>query len=214
MKNLFDPDGFLAQLLTNLADLVIANVLFILCSLPVVTIGASAAALTKVAQDMAMNVEGKVTRTFFTAFKANFKQATVGWLVMLAALLGLAADFLLLDGHYTGVTQTVMLVVWVALAVLVVCVSAWLFPLMVRYQNSLKAHLNNALLLALGKLPRTLVMLVLHGVGPVVFFVNAELFAKTLIVWVAGGFAAIAYLDNLLLKPVYRELEQPPKGEE
>lgn len=213
MKNLFNPDSFIAQLLSRLADLVVANILFLLCSLPVVTIGASAAALSKVTQDMAMNAEGKTARTFFEAFKANFKQATLAWLVMLAVIVGLVLDFMLIDGHYTGVMQLVMLVAWVAVAVLLVCVSSYLFPLMVRYQNGLKQHLNNALLLAVGKLPRTLCMLVLHSVGPVLLIAALDIFVQTLIVWIVIGFAGISYLDHLMLLSVFRELEQPRKTE-
>ena len=213
MKNLFDLEGPLASALSKAADLVVANVLFLLCSLPVVTIGASAAALAKVTQNMALNAEGKTARTFFDAFRANFKQATAAWLVMLAVILGLALDFWLIDSRYTGTAQLVMLVALVAVAVLLVCVSSYLFPLMVRYQNSMKEHLNNALLLALGKLPRTLCMLVLHALGPVLFLTNAELFAQTVILWVVIGCAGICYLDNLLLRPVFRELERPAETE-
>lgn len=213
MKDLFSLEGPLLSALSRAADLVAANVLFLLCSIPIVTIGASAAALSKVTQDMAMNGEGKVARIFFAAFKENFAQATVCWLVMLAVIAGLTLDFLLIDGHYTGVMQTAMLVVWAAIWVLLICVGCYLFPLLTRYQNSLKAHFNNALLLAVGKLPRTLAMLALHGLGPVIFFVNPELFAKILIFWVAAGFSAVSYLDSLLLRPVFRELERQEETE-
>ena len=84
MGNLFNPEAPLMQGLGKIADMMVLNVLTVLLSLPVVTAGAATAALYdatwRILQD-----EGSVYGAYFRAFKSNFKQATVLWLLTLAS---------------------------------------------------------------------------------------------------------------------------------
>lgn len=81
---LFDYDGPLMRALVYLGELILLNLLFLLCCLPVITAGASAAAMYTVAFRNLDGKGGHVCRQFFSAFRANFKKATLQWLVMLA----------------------------------------------------------------------------------------------------------------------------------
>ena len=75
---LFDPNGALMGALGKLSDVVICNILFCLACLPVVTIGASAAALYSVMQDLIDDkLDEMVLRAFWTAFRRNLWQACV-----------------------------------------------------------------------------------------------------------------------------------------
>ena len=93
MGGLFAADGKLAQILGNIADLVILNVLWIVCSIPIVTAGAAATAFYSVTLKLIKNEESYVTRSFFRAFRENFKQSTIVWLVLLAVAAVLGCDF-------------------------------------------------------------------------------------------------------------------------
>ena len=82
--NLLNEDNVVHVFLNKLGDIVIANLLFILCSIPVITIGP---ALTALYHCMMRTVKGNnngTTRTFFRAFKENFKQSLIVWLLILA----------------------------------------------------------------------------------------------------------------------------------
>ena len=96
MKNLFRWDNPLIQLLTALADVILTNLLCLICCLPVVTAGASIAATYKVMLNLSQDTGGGIWNTFFTAFRENFKQATAVWLITLlvGASLSLGADSL------------------------------------------------------------------------------------------------------------------------
>ena len=83
MKNLFRWDNPLIQLLTALADVILTNLLCLICCLPVVTAGASIAATYKVMLNLSQDTGGGIWNTFFTAFRENFKQATAVWLITL-----------------------------------------------------------------------------------------------------------------------------------
>lgn len=85
---LFDVDGPLMAALNKLADLVFANLLFILFSLPVVTLGASLTALQTVVLALAEDEENLVVRKrFWQAFRRDFKQSTLLWGIFAAAAL-------------------------------------------------------------------------------------------------------------------------------
>ena len=68
---------------TKLAQLMWLNILTILCSLPVVTLGAAFTAMHRVLVDIYRDEENKITMTFFKAFRVNFAQATKIWLLYL-----------------------------------------------------------------------------------------------------------------------------------
>ena len=96
------------------------NLLWVVCSLPIFTIGASTTALYYVACKIAKNEEGDITQQFFRSLRANFKQATLIWLIMLVAGLIIVADAILL--YRLRVTSAGMLaVLW---TLLLACVFA------------------------------------------------------------------------------------------
>ena len=83
---LFDLNSPLMVALGKLADIIICNIMFCLFSLPVITIGASLTALYHCMQELIYDDErdeGMIIREFWQAFRQNFKQATVLWLICL-----------------------------------------------------------------------------------------------------------------------------------
>ncbi len=202
------------QFLSRVADMMIVNVLFIVCCLPVVTVGASLAGLTKVTQNISLGKAPSVIKTFFRAFRGNFKQATITWLALALIAASLVCDLLLIDTFLPGTTVAAVLrglVLVVALACL--AVASYLFPLIVRYDNGLKQHLQNAMILTIYKLPRTIAMVALNAVPFVLLWLSVISFLKSLAFWFVIGFGVISYLDNALLSSVLAQLEKRDKDE-
>ena len=92
MRDLCNPDKPLFAVLTKLTYSAYLNILWLVCSLPIVTIGASTTALFYVTLKMAEDRDDGLTRMFFKAFRENFKPATKLWLILLAVGSLLAAD--------------------------------------------------------------------------------------------------------------------------
>lgn len=80
---MFGIDSKFYEVVSRIADLVVLNLLFVLCSLPIITIGASTTALYGVTKKMAENREGYIFRNYFRLFKENFKQSTIMWIILL-----------------------------------------------------------------------------------------------------------------------------------
>ncbi|MDU2121635.1 MAG: DUF624 domain-containing protein [Clostridium celatum] len=84
MGNIFNSDSGFSKFMNRIADLFILNILWIFCSIPIITIGATTTALYSVNLKFIDNEEGNLIKTFFKSFKENFKRSTIIWLSILA----------------------------------------------------------------------------------------------------------------------------------
>ena len=211
MKNLFRWDNPLIQLLTALADVILTNLLCLICCLPVVTAGASIAATYKVMLNLSQDTGGGIWNTFFTAFRENFKQATAVWLITLLVGASLVCDYILVQLYFQGGLHTALLIVVAVLTFLALAILAYLYPLMIRYQNTLREHLHNAMILCIYKFPKTILMVVLHALPFALALLLPTAFLYTILFWVLMGFALIPLADVIILKSVFEELENTAK---
>lgn len=208
MKKLFNPYNPVMRFLSRLYDLLVTNILFTLCCLPVVTIGASLAAMTKITQNMVRDEDSGIFKTFFHAFRDNFRQATVLWLLLLAFFACVICNLVLIDTYLAGQTAQVLRVFLATFSVLVVAVVCYMFPLLVRYDNTLRAHCRNALLLAGMKLPKTLCLVILTVFPFAVAYLSPASFLRWSLIWTVIGFSVLSLLCSLLLRPIMAELEK------
>ena len=208
MSKFFRPDNPVFTFLEKVFNLMLANVLFLVCSLPVITLGASLAGLIQVAQDQIFNEDEKVIPRFFASFKENFRQATAGWLMLLVFLLCMVGNWMLILTFARGWAAQLLKIVVGVLTGVVVCMASYFFPLQVRYRNSMRELMNNSLILAVVKLPRTLLMAVLNTLIFWVAYLSMNVFINTLVFWLILGFGFIAYTDTRILAPVFRQMEK------
>ena len=209
MKNFFNLENPVIQFLARVGDLMCMNALFLICSLPIFTIGASAAALHKVTQEIACDEDQGILKTFFKAFRSNFNQATVSWLLVLVFFAGIGCNLLLVQTFCTGTLSMVLRCLLGAASILVLAEASFLFPLIVRYDNTLREHAVNAGILAVVKLPRTIALVLLNLLPVLIFMISPKTFLETLVFWLALGFGFSSYLGSILLVPVFKELENP-----
>lgn len=207
MKDFFNMDGPLMSALSKVADLMILNLLFIVCSIPVITMGASFTALSYVTLKLREGQDGYVARSFFHAFKTNFRQATLTWLIFLAAALVLFLDMFAMRS-FTGTLGTVIRIsVW--LGVLIWCMGfLYVFPLTARFENTVKQTLKNAQILAIANAPKTLAMLVIVLGSVILTFWNARTIGWGVLAWILIGFALVSYINSIFQVPVFHRLAE------
>jgi uncharacterized membrane protein YesL len=205
---IFSYDSKFSQLLLKLCYACYLNLLWLVCSLPIVTVGASTTALYYSCLKIVRDEDSHVGACFFRSFRENFRQATALWLILL--LCGGAAVFdAWLFLRLPGALRFLSLV-FALLFLLVLLTASMLFPLLSQFRNGNRNSLKNALALSLGYLPRSF-LLAAMGVFP--FFLlwrNLYLFLSVGFLWVALYFSAAAYLGARILKKVfapYREVE-------
>ena len=122
---------------TKLAQLMWLNILTILCSLPVVTVGAAFTAMHKVLVDIYRDEENKITKTYFTSFGKNFWQATKIWLVYLVFYAILLVDYWALKALDNKTIGYLNILIPVLVFISALSLS-WVFVMQSRYDLSMK----------------------------------------------------------------------------
>ena len=174
-------------------DIVILNLLFLICSIPIVTIGAAATACyVGVSRTLQKRETGLVFKTFFADFRAAFRQATAVWLLELAAILILLGD-LWFAVEYSEPDNTFFIIFAAVVGAGILLASLWLYPLLARFRNTLGGHLKNAFLLAFAQFPRTLLALVIWVVTLGLPLAIYEVYAYLGWLWLAGGISLPMY---------------------
>jgi uncharacterized membrane protein YesL len=178
--NILDTKAY--QWLERATDFFLLNLLWLLACVPVVTIFPSTAAMFGVVRDWARGKEAGVFGAFVLRFRQNFRQSlAVGalWTLFGGALF---LDFLIANGLPPG-PQAVMRFLLVLASILYALASVFLFPVMVHYDTRWTAVPKNALLLAVGRLPITLLCLAMVvAAAALTFFVPLLLVATPSVV--------------------------------
>ena len=200
MKDIFSLNSPWMQRFAMLTNLVMLNLLWLACCLPVFTAGAATAALYHTVFQYHTHADDAVLRPFFRAFRANFRQATLLLLPLLALLAVLVFDLCYLVSHGTGIAVLFALIV----AILVILgIMAHLFPLIARFDMGAKALLRTAFSLVMLHLPATLTVIALAFLPAVLLFVLPDLFLRLGAAWAGVWYAAIAYFFGKFLLKVW-----------
>lgn len=154
-------DSPVVAFLNKMTDLILLNACWIICSLPIVTMGASTTAMYYVCIISIRQGDGYVIRRFFQSFFRNFKQATLLWLIVLGCGTILTLDIFFWCQLGTGFAR-IMLVLSMAVAFMVCLVFQYLFPLLSRLDGKLWEQFRNAAAFAVGYLPYSLLLMVIN----------------------------------------------------
>lgn len=196
----------------RIADFIILNLLWIVCSIPIITIGASTTALYTVMLKLVKNEEGYIAKGFLKAFKENFKQSTIMWGIFLLLGIIFVIDFVsirLMPNTVGGILQMFFLF----MGVLLIAWMVYAFALQARFVNTVKNTMKNALILVFAKLPFS-ILLIIITIGPVLAtFLTFQTLAIGIMVWFFVGISLVAWLNSLLLRIVFRKLEESGEQE-
>lgn len=203
MKNVFSLDGPVFSFISRLADLCVLNLVWIIASLPIFTIGASSTAMLTLTIEMVKGNEVKVIRDFFKAFKANFKRATIIWLIMLGTGLFIGLDYYMF-GNMSGAFGKVIKYLITFIAVYYSFMLIYIFAILPTYKNTVKNAFRNSVLLPFINLPYSLILLGLILVAIYVTLYDLEFFFKYgLLIWLMLGFATMAYLSSFIFVRIF-----------
>jgi uncharacterized membrane protein YesL len=212
MKERFRQLGIaFRRALSFAGDIVILNLLFFLCSIPILTIGAAASACyAGLFRTLQKKETGMVFRAFFADFRASFGQATGGWLLMLLLGFILAGDVWFAVAYSEPDNQFFLYFAIISAAVLLLA-ALWFFPLTARFQNSLGTQVKNSFLLAFAQAPRSLLALLIWALmfGIPIFLFDIFMFFGWF--WLLCGVSLPMYLTAKLFR---NSLQLEPSKEE
>lgn len=200
MGSFFNLDSPIMRFLGRMADIMILNIIFLISCIPIVTIGAAWTALSYVTLKMVRDEESYIVKSYFKSFRQNFRQATVIWVISLIAMLIFYMDFHILKGMEQTMSS-VMFILLSAMAVLFFMTEVYVFPVLSKFENTIKNTVKNAFLMALSNLPRTIVIVAVIVGSVVLTFLSVQAMAVGMLIWIMIGFALIAFLNaNFFVK--------------
>lgn len=203
MDTFFDPNGKMMEILWKPIHIMFLNLLWVLFSLPIVTIGASTTALYSVFIKMRNGKEGKLFQDFWDAFRSNFRQATIIWLIILAAAFVFTTDivYFLNMGGFFG---TFFAMVFFGLDVMLLPMSLYVFPMQAVFDNKVGTTMKSALYLSSHHLLWTVVLMALAILTAI-----AVILYWPLIGWFVFGLAA--YINAMIFDRIFKRYY--PKAE-
>ncbi len=205
-------DSPFGQLMLKLCYSCYLNLLWFICCIPIVTIGASTTALYYTSLKIVRGEDCSLTRIFFRSFRENFRQSTVLWLILLAVGLLLAGDGYIiyhLRASSTGaiaVLWTLNLALVIAAAVAYTIVLLFVFPLVASVSNTNWAMLKNSFLIGAHYLFCTILVFAVHFA---MFFAIVSIFTPLIIF----GEGLCALLSAYLMSNVLRACSYDPDAE-
>ena len=209
MGRLFNLDSPLMAFLSRVADLMILNIIVIVCCLPIITIGPSLTAMHYVLIKMVRKQEGYIVKPFFKSFRDNFKPALISWLIMLLFIVIFWIDLEILGN------SGLEFAMWLRIALLVVGLIAlmcalYVFPLIARFENTVRTTFKNAFYISILNLPKTILMIIVCVAPLVLVYIYMNLMPLLFLL----GITAPGYVCVLLYNKIFKRFEPAPEEEE
>lgn len=201
--NLLNEDNIIHIFLNKLGDIIVANLLFLVCCIPIITIGP---ALTALYHCMLRTVKGNnngTTKTFFRTFKENFRQSLIVWLGLLAVGFILFLNIRFLQNTASVVSKP-LFYVSLGIAGLVIILALYIFPVIAAFANTTVNLLKNAYVFAFLHFPSTLAIAVITILPMFMTYRDIKLMPLYACCWFFFGFGLTAYVNSLLLYRMFK----------
>lgn len=206
MRNTLDYNSTPLGFLSSFCDLILLNLFFLLSCLPVFTIGAAVSGMYHVNLRTVRGEGGSVWKLYWEGFRANFKQATVFWLIFLAVCALLAIDWwvmpVMLPGFYR-IPRIMLGMVFLAVCTMIL----YIFPIVTRFVCTGKQAAKNALLMMAGHFPWTVLLLLLHGIIPAMCALSEVFFLYAACVYLICGFSVINLVSSHIFHRILKRYE-------
>lgn len=198
----FSVDSPLYRFLSRVLDILKLNFLWILGSLPVFTIGASTTAAMSVALKLSDDEEGYITKSYFEAYKANFKQGVPMGLIFLVAWYAVYLDFQLFGAVKNN--PVILLIIGMVSVFLVIIAMIYSFPLLARYENTVVRTIQNSMDISRKYFGKTLILVILVAAEVLIFQYNSTM----IFLGILFGPGFIIYTVAAVSKRVFLQIER------
>lgn len=162
----------LIEILGKITDVVCLSLMWLVFSLPIITIGASTTALYHTVTKVLLGDKGYIAKEFIYSFKSNFKQATIVWIIAISILALLVVDFWILKTYvskrYYNLLLVILLYLLVTMAMFVNC----LFPSIARFEATIKQIFKNCFVFTVIHLPWALLAVLVLVVAIVIVYLS------------------------------------------
>ncbi len=195
-------DSPFMQVMNKVADLMILNLLTVVCMIPLITAGAALTAMHYQVLKIVRDEECYIVKGYFKAFRENFIQSTAIWLILLAIGLILGGDFLIMYASETEF-HIIFRAVLGAIAIFALFTLVYVFPVQAKFANPVFRTIKNALAMSILQAPKSVLMVILYFI-PMVLMVFAPSIFPLIMLF---GMTIPAFLSAKLYNKLFLKLE-------
>lgn len=206
MDNLFSYDNKFFEVLGKITDIVILNLLCIISCLPIITIGASITSTYYIAMKMIKDEETYIVKEFIKRFRENFKKSTIIWGIMLIIGGVLAFDFNMSRLILNESIRNVLQVVFTMISMIYIFTLTYLFPLVSKFENSIKNTMINATLLSIQNLPYTIIMVVINLSPLLLMYLFSSYWGQIIFFYIVIGFGVVTYINSIFFERIFNKI--------
>lgn len=197
----FSIESPLYKFMSRLMDMIKLNFMWLLCSIPIVTMGAATTAAYTITLKMVDDEEGYIAKPFLREFRANLKKGSIIGIIQLVAMYAIYLDFQFFKA--VEESSTMFLVIGVIAVFLAYMHLVYAYALLARYENSIINTLKNSYSIGIKFFVKTIFLFVLLVVECVVFLWNGT----TLLIGILIGPACIILTISGFVKPFFKLIE-------
>lgn len=206
MNNIFSYDSKFFEKLGEVSNIIILNFIFIISCLPVVTIGVSITSLYYVAMKMVKKQEIYILKEYIKVFKENFKISTIVWFIMIMIGGILVVDVYLVTLVSNKLISNIVKLVFTMISILYIFTITYVFPIISKFDNSIKNTIINSILISIQNLPYTIIIIILNLSPLLLISLFSSQWGNIIFFYTVIGFGIIIYINSILFEKIFNKL--------
>ena len=199
MNKLLNPDNAFFTFMGRLFDLVVLSVLWLLLSIPIVTIIPATSALYYSVVKVVRRDRGYLAKEFWRSFRQNLRQGSLCSIVVIVAIFVMVIDFnyalaLMGSGEVLG---SAFFGVFLVLSVLIFAILMYLCPILSRFEMKFTGLFKTAFFLSARHIITTVCLLILF----VVVLLGCYIILPGMFLFPAFG----VLISSYLMEPIFKK---------
>lgn len=206
-SKIFNLDNGIMRFFSRTFDIVVLNFIFIICCIPIFTIGASLTAMYSITLKMVRNEESHIIRSFFKEFKQNFKQGTVIGIIAI-----IITFFIIVDLRIIGIVGNdrfkILQVLCYVLAIWAYIIFLYAFPLLAKFKNTIKEVFKNSFILSVINFKWTILLILLNIPFTLMLFYSGLSMFLLFTILIICGFSCLALTQSFIFYKIFKKYEE------
>jgi uncharacterized membrane protein YesL len=206
MSNFFNMDNGFFSALGKICDMLFLSVIWTLLCIPIITIGPANTALYYATVKVIRKERGYLFREFFKSFRMNFKRAAIVGVLLTLIMIILGFDLMWAWGSNSANYSkgSIMFGIFVAISFLVLSFSIYVYPVLSRFDMTIKQLIKAAAFMSMKHLPSTVAMVIVMAAAfASVIFVPISIFLVP---------AIATFVNSLLMERVLKKYMPKSEG--
>ncbi|NLO09859.1 MAG: YesL family protein [Clostridiales bacterium] len=206
MSNFFNMDNPLFSILSKICDMLFISIAYIFLCLPIITIGPASTALYYTVVKVIRKERGYVFREFFKSFRLNFKRASILGVLLVIVFVILGFDLVYAYGLTApdSTKGSLLMGVFIGITFLVVAFSQYVFPILSRFDMTIKQLIKAAIFMSMRHIHFTILMIIVNALAVVItYFFFAFIFIAP---------ATVVLVNSFMIEMVFKKYMPESEG--